>query len=154
MQPKSPLYNQQHKQPFRSAQILTSQTSGSADCPLTSLNIRHDRLNHKNTTNNPSDFITCHLLHVLKKKILSKSPLGGFEKLWLNRHFSTSRNEKYLCSISPNPTPKRGQQLLPSQFHTIFYNCSLQKNSYRLISNNRCEKPDFCSYWSLLQRSV
>lgn len=68
MQPKSPLYNQQHKQSFRSAQMLTSETSGSADCSLTSLKIQYDRLNHKNTTNNPSDFITCYLLARIKKK--------------------------------------------------------------------------------------
>lgn len=67
MQPKLPLHNQQYKQQFHSTRMLTSETSDSADCPLTSLKIWHDRLTHKNTKNNPSDFITCHLLHVLKK---------------------------------------------------------------------------------------
>lgn len=149
MQPKPHLYNQPHKQPFHSAQMLTSEASGTADCPLTSLKILYDRLNHKNTTNNPSDFITCHLLHVLKK-ILSKSPLGRFTKLWFNRHSSMFRKERWLCSVFPHAIPTRGTKTAAttSWFQAILYNCFLQKNSYYLISKSWYEMSDFCSYCS------
>lgn len=152
MQPKPPLCHQQHKQPLHCVHTLPSETSGSADWPLTGLQTWYDSLNHKNTTNSPSDFTTCNLLHVFKKKIiiLSKSPLGGFEKLWFNRHFRIFRKGKYLCSISPNPTWKRGTKPAATTlwFPAILYNCSLQKNSYHLVSKNWYEKSDFCSSWS------
>lgn len=129
MQPKSLLYKQHCKQPFHSAQMLTSETSGCADCPLTSLKIWYDRLNHKNITNNPFDY---HLLHVLKK-ILSKC-LWGFEKLWFNRHFSIFRKQMYLYSVSLNCIPKRGTKTAAtaSWFQAILYNFSLKKNNYCL----------------------
>lgn len=115
MQPKPPLCTQHHKQPFHGVHTLTSETSGGADCPLTSLQIWYDRLSHKNTTNKPSDFITCHLLHVLKKswanllwenlKSCDLTDISGFSE----------RRGSYV--LYPQIPPERGEQSQQLRLH-------------------------------------